>query len=110
MIEPWLCAKWSTVVFVHGLGGHARGTWTYEGSHRDPVSSVLKGEDRPSFPGDGQGANVTGAADTHPTTTAKVAEHSDAQSAQESHANLTEAARKSLWKRLHTSSFCTLDL
>lgn len=44
-------ANFSSIVFVHGLGGHARGTWEYRGPNRDPVSHVSQEEavDRPSI-------------------------------------------------------------
>ena len=33
-----LRADFSSIVFVHGLGGNARGTWTYKGPKQDSVS------------------------------------------------------------------------
>ena len=54
-------AKFSSIVFVHGLGGHAQGTWTYRGPKRDPVSCESQEEiiGRP-FISELQGEDITG--------------------------------------------------
>lgn len=46
-----MSANLNSIVFVHGLGGHARGTWEYRGPNKDPVSHVSQGKavDRPSI-------------------------------------------------------------
>ena len=95
-----MSANCSSIVFVHGLGGHPRETWTYHGPKRDPVSFVSQGGDRSSPTSEAQGTDVIDAADTNAITTTEVAEQSDAQSAQEGHADPIEPARRKLPKHL----------
>ena len=89
-----MSANCSSIVFVHGLGGHPRETWTYRGPNRDPVSLVSQGEVRPSSTNEGQSENVIDTADIDTTTTTEAAEQSDTQSAQEGHADPVEPAKR----------------
>ena len=75
-------ANFSSIVFVHGLGGHARGTWTYKGQNKDPVSIVSQEEAvDPSLMNESIG-------------------QSNAQEPREEDANPEEPAKRSFFTRL----------
>lgn len=75
-------ANFSSIVFVHGLGGHARGTWTYKGPNKDPVSLVSQEEAvDPSLMNESIG-------------------QSNAQEPQEEDVNPEEPAKRSFLRRL----------
>ena len=79
-------AHLSSVVFIHGLNGDPRGTWTYKGPKRDP-DPVFDGpqHEAPNRPtmDEGQGAHVSELKDIRLVETGEVIGQRDTQQTQE---------------------------
>ena len=91
----------SSIVFVHGLGGHAQGTWTYKGPKGDlaPRDSQQKVVDR-DLVNAKQGANPSTTSDALSTETADAIGQVDAQKLQEKDPDPEEPPKRSFWKRI----------
>ena len=92
----------SSIVFVHGLGGHAQGTWTHKSSKGDPAprDSQQKVVDR-DLVNARQGANLSTTSDALSTETADAIVQVDAQKLQDKDPDSEEPPKRSFWKCLN---------
>lgn len=88
-------------MFVHGLGGNARGTWTYKGPNRDRPApgSPAENLNRPIIINEGPDANTTSSNHDIP----EVNGQGDAQESQEEQPDTERPARRSLFRHVKTT-------
>ena len=99
-----MIAHFSSVVFIHGLNGHPRGTWTYKGPKRDPDTvfdgSQQESPNRPTMD-KGKGVHVTETEYVRSVETAKVIGQRDTKQRQEQE-DQSLPTETPFWKYLKT--------
>ena len=101
-----MIAYLSSVVFIHGLNGDPRGTWTYKGPRRDPDpvfhGSQQEASSRPTR-NEEQPAHVDKMKNVHSVEEVEVTEQGDTQQTQDQGDQLLPT-ETSAWKYLKTLS------
>ena len=97
-------------MFIHGLGGHAQGTWTYKGPERDTVSHQSQDgmtnrstQNDQSRVNELQDANVTNLSVVHVNEPAEEVAQNAPPQTQERLVSQEDRTRKSPLKRLKTA-------